>query len=91
MNIEVRLGISDVPCAGEYSVEAIRPEERQSISFQQLTQKWKQILEDAKAHAYPEITVCCPDEATKKLCKQVYNFWYPSGKNECIPDPFWGD
>ncbi len=91
MHIEVRIDPSNEPRAGEYSIDPICPEARQSVSFQRLTQDWKRILADAKEQSFSSITVRCPDDATRKLCKQVYNFWYPSDKKDRLSDPLWED
>ncbi len=91
MQIEVRIGTLNEARPREYSIDPICPDDRKSISFQRLTQDWKRILADAKEHTFSKITLCCPDEATKKLCKQVYNFWYPSDKDGRISDPLWDD
>ncbi len=91
MKIEVITGLPVQLNDGEYRVEAIHSGGRQSEAFQRITLDWKQILADVHARAYSGIRVFCPDETTCRLCKQVYNFWYPSGKNECILDPQWSE
>ncbi len=89
MKIEVITGTPVRLNDGEYVIEAICSGVRQSEAFQRITVDWKRILADARVHGYADIRVFCPDEATCRLCKQVYNFWYPSDKHECIPDPQW--
>lgn len=91
MKIEILTGVPVQLSDGEYRIEAIHYGVRQSEAFQRITVDWKRILADARKHAHTDIRVFCPDETTCRLCKQVYNFWYPSDKQGCIPDPQWNE